>query len=72
VQTFASTSPDYAEPGGGWEWVTGESWVFTNLSNGEPNNSQGSENWLHFGDDSGLWNDTTSSSNWEFIIEWSD
>lgn len=29
---------DYKEPGGGWRWVTGEPWLFTNWGAGEPNN----------------------------------
>ena len=66
-----TSSPDYAEPDGGWTWVTGESWVFTNWSSAEPNNSKGSENWLHYESNSGLWNDILSNSNGDFIIEWS-
>ena len=36
------------EPDGGWMWVTGEPWSFTAWSPGEPNNSFGTENSLHF------------------------
>jgi hypothetical protein len=32
------TAPDYSEPGGGWRWVTGEPWSYTNWIPGEPNN----------------------------------
>jgi len=67
-----TSSPDYTEPGGGWTWVTGESWVFTNWSSDEPNNSGGSENWLHYGSSTGLWNDIPSNSNYDLIIEWSN
>jgi hypothetical protein len=34
-----TSSPSYSEPGGGWEWVTGEPWSFTAWHGGEPNNS---------------------------------
>jgi hypothetical protein len=27
------------EPGGNWQWITGESWSFTNWVPGEPNNA---------------------------------
>ncbi|MEI7877664.1 MAG: hypothetical protein WCI96_07015, partial [Planctomycetota bacterium] len=33
------SSPNYAEPGGGWRWVTDEPWVYTNWGTGEPNNA---------------------------------
>ena len=29
--------PMYSEPGGGWKWITGEPWVYTNWLIGEPN-----------------------------------
>lgn len=50
------------EPDGGWQWVTGEAWSFTNWAGGEPNNSGGNEDHLainRFGDwrwnDEGAW-----------------
>jgi hypothetical protein len=50
------------EPDGGWQWVTGETWSFTNWTVGEPNNTSGREAFLHFfgrSDDgrSSTWND---------------
>jgi len=49
------TSPSYAEPSGGWEWVTGEPWSYANWNQGEPNDL-GSEHFaMIFG--AGLWND---------------
>jgi hypothetical protein len=39
------------EPGGGWQWVTGETFDFTNWGPGEPNNNWPggvNENALHF------------------------
>ena len=32
-------SPDYSEPAGGWEWVTGEPVVYSNWAPEEPNNT---------------------------------
>ena len=37
-----------AEPDGGWAWVTGEPFAYTNWFAGEPNNLNGTENRLHF------------------------
>ena len=62
-------SPGGDEPAGGWQWVTGEPWVYTNWGpTGEPNNSyQLSSNGedglqMHFGildenPNAGHWND---------------
>jgi VCBS repeat protein/HYDIN/CFA65/VesB family protein/lectin-like protein len=48
-------APDYREPTGGWRWVTGEKWDYTNWNGGEPNNAGGEDflQWLP----SGIWND---------------
>ncbi len=49
---------------GGWEWVTGEAFSFTNWSPGEPNNSGGTENRVHFFGNpnrNSLWNDITDT-----------
>lgn len=40
--------PGSEEPGGGWEWITGEPFIFTNWADGEPNDARGDENALHF------------------------
>jgi hypothetical protein len=53
---------DYSEPAGGWRWVTGESWGYTNwirLTN-EPNEVEGGlENFTHYKTyvEPGAWND---------------
>ncbi|MBL7154146.1 MAG: PEP-CTERM sorting domain-containing protein [Phycisphaerae bacterium] len=51
------------EPDGNWQWVTGESFVYDNWDNGQPNNSgNGNENRLHFGnrpERTPTWNDVT-------------
>ena len=58
-----TTSPSYSEPDGGWTWVTGESWSYTNWSAREPNDGPTPiYNYLHYylpgvlGDADG-WND---------------
>jgi hypothetical protein len=53
------------EPDGGWVWVTGEAFSYTNWCQGEPNNELGREKYLHFfcytagsqGAKVGTWND---------------
>jgi len=68
----ALQTPGSGEPGGGWTWVTGEAWGFTNWAPGEPNNFGGAENWgTLFGPGgvrSGLWNDVGNSP--DSIIKW--
>ena len=68
IGAFQNTSsPSYSEPGGGWEWVTGEPWVFTAWSSGEPNQN-GSENhvltWFH---NSAGWNDHVNGAGRYYI-----
>lgn len=36
------SASDYSEPTGGWRWITGETWSFTNWAQAEPNNGNGS------------------------------
>src|SRR5262245_32596831 len=46
------------EPAGGWQWVTGEPFVYTHWRSGEPNNVGGIEYLLEmFGGLEGTWND---------------
>jgi hypothetical protein len=57
------------EPAGGWQWITGETWSFTNWDPSEPNNTYSggaifdsqvlstSEEVLHFYHNNGQWND---------------
>lgn len=39
-------SPEFAEPAGGWRWITGEPWSFTAWHPGEPNNSNPDHDFL--------------------------
>jgi hypothetical protein len=54
-----------SEPAGGWTWITGEVFSYTNWAGGEPNNAGGSENRLIFAD----WGPTGSSSRFS---QWND
>ncbi|MFT6107849.1 MAG: hypothetical protein ACJA2W_000758 [Planctomycetota bacterium] len=67
-------SPSFSEPGGGFEWVTGEPFTFVNWSAGEPSNNDGAggtEEYVEmFGN--GQWNDATDNhfiTN-QYLVEW--
>lgn len=49
--------PASPEPDGGWSWVTGEQFQFTNWEPSEPNNLAGQEHYLELSGVSGRWND---------------
>ena len=52
-----TSSPTYSEPSGGWEWVTGEPWVFSQWDPEQPNQT-GQENHLtSWGESGATWND---------------
>jgi hypothetical protein len=55
------------EPNGGWTWVTGEVWQYTNWDPVEPNNAYGNENALIFTAEGALWNDKDASDNAHWI-----
>jgi hypothetical protein len=64
------SAPDYREPGGAWRWVTGEPWLFSGWSGGEPNNVNGGENALEIRGD-GTWNDVPEFSGINaFVVEY--
>ncbi len=48
-----------SDPAIGWEWITGEEWLYTNWAVGEPNNAHVNETALqfHFRESTGKWND---------------
>jgi hypothetical protein len=64
------------EPDGGWQWVTGETWDYTNWASGEPNNNTwgADENSLVFWGSNGAWNDSpanwTNYSNGGYVVEY--
>jgi hypothetical protein len=66
-----TSAADYSEPAGGWRWVTGEPWKYTNWAENEPNNS-GDENYLQRWN-YGRWNDTHGEAYWHggYLVEWS-
>ena len=58
------------EPSSNWQWVTGESWIYTNWRTGEPNNNGGDEKFLEIQyPPSPGWNDVGNSTHW-YICEW--
>ena len=64
-------SSSYAEPNGGWEWVTGECLDYENWSTGEPNNAStppNGESYSHM-TSFGTWNDWENDATATFIME---
>lgn len=54
--------PDTGEPAEGWEWVTGETWDYTNWQDAQPDDAGGGEDYLSISDAEGhpdrcRWND---------------
>lgn len=76
IGLFQNLSSDsYAEPNGGWEWVTGEPLQFTHWRTNvgqpnEPNDWGGGENWAHLDAFSVTWNDLPDGA-YPFAVEWS-
>jgi hypothetical protein len=72
----AFQTPGAPEPDGGWTWITGEFWDYTNWYIIEPNNAYGHENAIHLYREPSLaqWNDYDASINawWipGFVIEY--
>jgi len=59
------------EPAGGWQWVTGEKWGWTNWSPGEPNDADPQQQYLEcLAGGAGRWNDNrTYDKARPFIVE---
>jgi hypothetical protein len=77
-----ANAPGFVEPNGGWRWVTGEQWSFTNWTFPEPNDAYGGgENHLHLLGQPpstgpvGSWNDALANAAGSlivsYLIEWS-
>jgi hypothetical protein len=63
---------DSPEPGGNWQWVTGEAFGFPHWAGGEPNNAGGNEDAAHFyaGDGTGRWNDRPATDSMAgYVVE---
>ena len=62
------------EPAGGWQWVTGEPWDYTNWNPPrEPNNTFGIENVVMMygsGAAAGYWNDAVASDVSAYVVEY--
>jgi hypothetical protein len=59
------------EPGGNWQWVTGEPWSYTAWCNICPNNQGGAENSLTLQGFQARWNDVTGSYPLEgYLVEY--
>jgi hypothetical protein len=69
--------PDASAVDTGWQWITGEPWVWTNWNTGEPSNrfyaAYGYENATTYWDGTGKWNDAPQEwqySGGGYLIEW--
>jgi hypothetical protein len=64
------SAPGFAEPSGGWRWITGEPWTYSNWNDTEPNDGLGevTENVVHTFTDH-VWNDVPDdrSKNWFWV-----
>jgi|GEM_PF-1568162 len=58
------------EPSGGWHWVTGESWDYTNWGSDEPNDAGDGEDYGQIRGSDGSWNDVNNDIRNGFIIEY--
>ena len=68
------SDPSYSEPGGGWKWITGEPFSYTNWAASEPNNFNGNEEYIEF-TNNGEFNDQAITGNnqvWGYYVEFSD
>jgi hypothetical protein len=64
-------SPDYSEPAGGWTWLSGETWSYTNWDPRWPEPNNGDGGWEDWGDqdclsftDGGTWDDGWANGAW--------
>ena len=73
-------SPAFQEPGGGWKWITGEPWSYSNWGCTLPNNAGPQQDFLHYHTYpqcapvvSPKWDDTSADFGFfrSYIVEWS-
>ncbi|HMV69780.1 MAG TPA: lectin-like protein, partial [Myxococcota bacterium] len=70
-----TASPNYAEPAGGFAWVTGEPFVYTDFPSWEPNDTVPTlEQYLELitTSDPAYWNDRTGTAGSAFLIEYEE
>lgn len=62
--------PGSPEPAGGWTWVTGEKWDYTDWGQGEPSNGQNKEQYLEYLP-MGHWNDVAADNMFQgYLVEY--
>ena len=63
--------PSFSEPAGGWVWVTGEDFTYTNWSSGQPSNAGGNERYLGYWP-ADQWNDDplVKSDITQYVVEY--
>jgi hypothetical protein len=65
-----------AEPAGGWAWITGEPFIYTNWDLNVPDNEGGHQDYLHFGYSTprnGKWNDLEENGKglvYSYVVEY--
>ncbi len=70
-QFLGGYQPDgSSEPAGGWAWVTGETWSYTNWAPSEPNNLLGTEKYLEFFAGGPKWNDISGTDTRTYLVEY--
>lgn len=63
--------PSSLEPDGGWQWVTGEQWIYTNWDPAEPNDGGAfgeKEHCVHWSRTIGTWNDAPCSFRFGYYV----
>ena len=65
--------PSSPEPDGNWQWITGETWTFTNWNSGEPNNGLSGQNRLVAIAPDGKWDDINDVARHNYyLVEYDD
>ncbi len=65
------SAPDYGEPSDGWQWITGESWQYTNWASNQPDNDLNEEDYLQiYSEEYPYWNDIQNTANCPYIVEY--